>query len=193
MMPAMPHPIPTAVPDFFVSGDTVKWQIILSDYPASDGWTLKYRLINASVRIDITAAASGADHLVTLAATTSAAYAAGKYTWQAYVEKAAERYTVGSGTIEIKPNLAAQTSGYDTRSSAKKALDAINVALEAYGQKAWVQEYEIAGRRMKFKSSEEFLAFRSKLMIEARGEESAARIAAGLSPRNKIRVRFGGG
>lgn len=185
----MPHSIPSAVPDSFVAGDTVKWQISLDDYPASDSWVLKYRLINASAKIDITAA--GADHLVTLTAATSAGYAAGKYTWQAYVEKAAERYTVGSGAIEIKPNLAAQTTGYDTRSSAKKALDAMNTALELYGQKAWVESYEVAGRTMKFKSSEEFIAFRSRLQIEVRGEEAAARIAAGLSPRNKIHVRFG--
>lgn len=184
-------PILTLVPDSFVSGDTVLWRISLADYPASDGWVLKYRLINANSRIDINAAASGAAHLVTITASASAGYTAGKYAWQAYVEKSAERYTVGSGAIEIKPNLAAQTSGYDTRGSAKKALDAINAALELYGQKAWVESYEIAGRSMRFKSSDEFLAFRSRLMIEVRGEESAARIAAGLSPRNKIRVRFG--
>lgn len=192
-MQVMPHPILTAAPDYFFAGDTVKWQISLQDYPASSGWVLKYRLINASGKIDVTAAASGSDHLITITAAASAAYAAGKYTWQAFVEKSGERYTVGSGAIEIKRNLAAESAGYDTRTSAKKALDAINTALEIYGQKAWVESYEVAGRSMNFKSSEEFLAFRSKLIIEVRAEEAAARVAAGLSPRNKIRVRFGGG
>lgn len=192
-MYAMAQPIPTAVPDFFVSGDTVKWQISLSEYPASDGWVLKYRLINAISKLDLTAAASGADHLITLTASATAGYPAGKYIWQGYVEKAAERYTVGSGSIEVRPDLAAKTSGYDSRSSAKRALDAMNSALEVYGQKAYVQSYEVAGRTMTFKNNGEFLAFRSRLQVEVRGEEAAARIAAGLSPRNKIHVRFGGG
>ena len=187
----MPQPIPTAVPDSFISGDTVTWKISLSDYPASDSWVLKYRLINANSKLDLTAAASGADHLVTLTAAATAAYPAGGYIWQGYVEKAAERYTVGSGSVEIRPNLAARTSGYDSRSSAKKALDAMNTALEVYGQKAYVQSYEVAGRTMSFKNNAEFLAFRSRLQVEVRGEEAAARIAAGLSPRNKIRVRYG--
>lgn len=191
MMAAMPPPVPTAVPEFFVAGDTLTWKISLPDYPANAGWTLKYRLINAAGRIDITAAASGADHLITVATATSAAYVPGKYTWQAYVEKSTERYTVGSGAIEIKPNLAAQTAGYDTRSPARKALDAIDAALATYGNKAWTQSYQIAGRGMTFRSNEEFVRFRSKLIVEVRGEEAAERMAAGLSPRRKIRVRFG--
>ena len=172
------------------AGDTIIWQKSLSDYPANDGWVLAYTLINAAAKKTVTAAASGADHLVTITAATSAAWAAGLYTWVATVTKAAERYTVGTGSITVVADLAALAT-FDARTSARKALDAVNLALETYGSKAYLQAYEINGRSQKFHTPGDFLAFRSRLSAEVAGEEAAANIAAGIQPRNQIRVRFG--
>lgn len=176
-------------PGRITAGDTVIWLRSLSDYPASAGWVLAYTLINSTTKISLTASALGADHLVSVAASTTAAWAAGSYTWHAVVTKAAERYTVGQGSITIAPNLAAAAT-YDTRSSAKKALEAVNTLLESYGSKAYLQGYEINGRKQQFQSPGEFLAFRSKLQAEVAREDNAARIAAGLAPRNQVMVRF---
>lgn len=180
--------IPTTVPVSVTAGDTLQWRIALADYLASAGWTLKYRLINAANKYDITAAASGADYLVTVAAATSAAYAAGTYSWQAYVEKGTERFTVGSGSLVVKPNLAAQASGYDTRSHARKTLAAIEAWIE--GRDPGVAEYEIAGRRMKYIPKAELLAMRSRYQREVREEEAAERISNGLAAGNRLLVRF---
>ena len=70
----MSQNIPTSEPESLVAGDTVTWQKTLSDYPASDGWVLSYRLINAAGNIDITSSASGDDHLVSVAATATAGW-----------------------------------------------------------------------------------------------------------------------
>jgi hypothetical protein len=179
----------TTEPSRVTAGDTVTWQKSLSDYPATASWVLSYTLINSTSKISITAAASGSDHLVSVAAATTASWAAGTYTWLAVVTKAAERYTVGQGSITIAANLAAQAT-YDTRSTAKKALEAVNALLETYGSKAYLQGYEINGRKQQFQTPGEFLAFRSKLQAEVAREDNAARIAAGLAPRNQISVRF---
>lgn len=176
-------------PSRITAGDTVSWLKCLSDYPATSAWVLSYTLINSATKITFTASASGADHLVSIAAATTAGWAAGSYTWVAVATKAAERYTVGQGSITIAPNLAAATT-FDTRSTAKKALEAVNLALESYGAKAYLQSYEIAGRKQQFNSPGDFLAFRSKLIAEVAREDNAARIAAGLAPRNQIAVRF---
>lgn len=186
----MAQTVPTSEPASVVAGDTVAWTKALADYPASAGWVLKYRLINAAGKIDITASASGADHAVAVSATTSATWPSGDYTWQGYVEKAAERYTVGSGQITVKPDLAAQAAGFDTRSSAKKALDLLDAAMVSHGATAWAQEYEIAGRRMKFKSVGDFLAWRDRLRADVAREEAADRIAAGQGGGTKLYVRF---
>jgi hypothetical protein len=179
----------TTEPTRVTAGDTITWQKNYTDYPASSGWVLSYTLINSTTKLTITAAASGADHLVSVAAAVTAAWAAGAYTWQAVVTRAAERFTVGQGHITVAPNLAAATT-YDTRTVARKALDAVNAALETYGAKAYLQSYEIAGRKQQFHSPGDFLAFRSKLQAEVAQENNAARLAAGLAPRNQIRVRF---
>jgi len=179
----------TSEPSRITAGDTVAWNKSLADYPASSGWVLTYTLINASAKISFSASALGADHMVSVSAATSAAWAAGSYTWLAVVTKAGERYTVGTGTIVVAPDLAAATV-FDTRSSARKALEAVNLALESYGAKAYLQSYEIAGRKQAFSSPGDFMAFRSRLMAEVAREDNAARIKAGLSPRNQISVRF---
>lgn len=179
----------TTEPSRVTAGDTVTWLKSLADYPASAGWVLTYTLINSAAKITITATASGADHLVSVSAATSAGYTAATYTWHAAVAQGAERYTVGTGSIVIAPNLAA-ASTFDTRSTAKRALEAVNLALESYGAKAYLQSYEIAGRKQAFSSPGDFMAFRSKLMAECAREDNAARLAAGLSAKNQLFVRF---
>jgi len=187
--------IPTFEPVIVTAGDTIAWTRAFSDYPASAGWTLKYRLINAAGKIDITAAASGADHAVTVSAATSAAWAAGTYAWQAYVEGGgSERYTVGTGSIVIKPNLAAQTGGFEARGTWEKALADLRAALAAWiTSSGQVQEYEIAGRRMKFVSADDL---RKRIAIaekEAAREAAATAAAAGNPLGRQLYVRFNHG
>lgn len=154
----MTAPIPSVEPTTLTAGDTVKWTRSLADYSAADSWVLKYRLINAAETIDITATASGADHLVSVAASTTDAWVAGDYTWQAYVEKAGERYTVGTGTLKIKPDLAAAAAGVDTRTTAAKMvadLEAASLDYATNGQ-GGVQRYTIGGREMWFEQAADF-------------------------------------
>jgi hypothetical protein len=187
--------IPTTEPSYVTAGDTVAWTKSLSDYPATASWVLKYRLINASAKIDITATASGADHAVSVAKSTTAAWAAGWYDWQAYVEKAAERYTVGTGRLEIRPDLADVTaSGFDNRSTARQIYDTLVAAYKsAVTSRAFVQEYEIAGRRMKFNNRAEWITEIDYWRSQVTAEEQAARLAAGMAAGNKLLVRFNNG
>lgn len=184
-MASLPDREPAAV----VAGDTVRWRRRLPEHPTADGWTLKYRLINAANRYDIVASVQGDEFLVEASAATTAAWAPGTYAWQAYVERPGERHTVGGGTLAVKPNLAAQSAGYDTRSHARRALEAIEAVLERRASEAHL-EYEIAGRRLRFIPVAELLALRDRYRMEVRAEEDAERAAAGLASRNKIRVRL---
>lgn len=178
-------------PTSFTAGDTLSWTRTLADYPASAGWVLAYRFINATSKFDITSTASGANHLVSVPAATSAAYAAGTYSWQAFVTKAAERYTVGSGVCVVDPNLAAvSAAGYDDRSAARKALDALNAGLQQFGSNAHVHGYSIEGREMRYRTFADFMAARDRLVQEVAREEAAQRAAAGLAGKNRLRVRF---
>jgi len=180
----------TTEPDRITAGDTLEWVKSLPSYPASAGWVLRYAIVSNSAAYNFTATASGDEHAISVAAATTAAWAAGSYAWTAAVTLGATRHTVGNGRLTIAPNLSAATSGVDTRSPARQALDAMNTALAAYGAKAYMQSYSIAGRQQTFRNPAEFMALRDKLSAEVAREDNAARIAAGLPTRNTLAVRF---
>ena len=66
-------------PEKLTSGVTWKWKKTVSDYPASE-WTLTYYLRkDGAAATSFSATADGDTHLVTVAAATTAGYAAGVY------------------------------------------------------------------------------------------------------------------
>ena len=181
--------IPTTEPTSVVAGDTLTWTKSLPDYLPGT-WTLKYRLINAAGKFDITATTSGNLHLVTVTSTTSASYTAGDYTWQAWVEKTGERVTVGEGTITVRPNIAALNT-LDARTHAAVIRDQLKAAYTAYTvSNGNVSEYEIAGRRMRYRSAAEILTQLNFWEARVNAEKKTERIAAGLNGGGKVMVRF---
>lgn len=179
------------LPTIFTAGDTLSFTDTLADYPASAGWFLNYRIINSAGKVDIQSTASGDDHVFSVAATVTDDWNAGDYQWQAFVTKAAERYTVSTGSITIKPDLAAEAAGYDARSTAIKAIADLKSALATWtATSGHVAEYEIAGRRMKFKSVQEISDLLAFWKREAADDESAQRIASGQSGARRVLVRF---
>ena len=185
----MAHQIPTSEPATLRAGDTATWTKSLSDYSAADGWTLSYVLTKTGTRLTFSASASGADHLVSVSAATTAGWTAGSYSWASRVSKAGEVYSISSGTIEILADIATISAGTDVRSHAKKTLDALEAWIE--GRDMGVAEYEIAGRRLKTISITELLKLRDRYRRDVAAENSVARAAAGLPSRNKLQVRIG--
>jgi hypothetical protein len=183
--------IHTSEPSSVIAGDTLSWQKSLASYPASAGWTLHYRLINAETHLDIPSSANGEAHLINIPAATSAAYAPGIYSWQSYVTNiGGERYTIQTGKIEINPDWTA-LSLLDTRSIARQILDALEAAwVSASAKRAFVWEYKIAGRQMKFATRVEWIAELDYWRREVAKEERAEKIAAGLDSGRKVYVRF---
>lgn len=184
----MAAPIPTTEPTTLLAGDTASWLITLAHYPASDGWALVYTLINATAKITFTSAASGDTHQVTVPAATTSAWAAGQYTWRCQAVKAAEAYTVASGTVQVQGSFSAAT--FDARSHARKTLDAVEAYLEN-PQNLTAAMYEIAGRRLQRLSVPDLLTLRDRYRAEAAQEEARARIARGLPNPGRVMVRFG--
>jgi hypothetical protein len=182
--------IPTSEPTEITAGDSAAWTKSLADFSASDGWVLSYTLINAASKISISTSASGADHATSVAASVTAGWAPGTYYWQAVCTLGLARYTVGTGSITVRPNLAVATL-FDTRTPAAIALAAADLALATYGAKAYLQEYEINGRRQKFTDPSAFMAWRNALKQEVARETNVSNIAAGMGDRSKVFVRLG--
>lgn len=177
---------PTTEPGSIVAGDTAKWLRSLDEYPASQSWVLSYTLVSAAQRYTFTATASGDDHLVNVAATTTQSWAAGTYSWVARVSKAGEVFTVGSGTIAVRPSFGAAV---DARSHARKVLEAIEAVLEGRATSE-VAQYEIAGRSLRYIEPAELLKLRDRYRAEVAREDAAQQVAAGLPDSRRVFVRF---
>lgn len=177
----------TAVPATFTAGDTFDLLLSDSDFSAADGWTLKLALRGGGSVIDITSTASGADHLFHVAADSSAGppavvgtdvWKSGRYTAYLYAEHASlGRYSVSSTTLQILADPTALTATADTRSHARKVLDAIEAVIEG---RASVDQEEISldtggGRRtLKRTPIKDLLELRSIYAAQVRSEEAAA-------------------
>lgn len=180
--------------DRIIAGDTLDFVTTLPDYPASGGYTLKYRLSPRTTgsAIDITCSASGDDHRCGAAAATTALWTAGEYSWACWVEKGAERYGGTEypwrGECTILPNPATTTT-YDSRSDARKALDAMNAFLAGSTDMS-VKRYTIAGRELERWPLADLLKARDKLKAEVWSEDAAAKLEAGLGNPRRVYVRF---
>ena len=102
-----------------------------------------------------------------------------------------DRYTIGQGRTTIRPDLANQAAGFDARTEAQRAQDDLRSALLKWlSTSGHVQEYEIAGRRMRFSTADEIRARMAIAQREVANETAAQRIAAGQTTGRRVLVRF---
>lgn len=180
---------PTTEPREITAGDSIRWRRSLPEHPPADGWTLKYALVNAGGNISITAVPDGGDFLVEVSPTDSGGWVSGDYTWVAYVEKSGERRTVDRGEIRVHPNLAALTGGYDTRSHARRMLDAVCAVLEKRATATHLS-YQHDGRQLQYIPHSELLELKEHYAREVAKEEALERARKGLSRRNRVLVKL---
>jgi hypothetical protein len=188
--------LPTTAPASFRAGDSAAWKTALPDYPSTDGWSLIYRLIfPGSAVADIPATGgTGGDYTIALSATVTSAWPAGPGTLVSRVDRGSgaglERLTLNQQAVVILPNLAT-ANNFDGRSANVKALADARAALAQYmanGQ-MHVAEYEIAGRRMKFRSAQEIIDLIAYYEREVAKERAAAALMQGIAP-GRIYTRF---
>ncbi len=130
---------PQIEPGVLIVGDRWLWKRtdLASEYPV-DEYTLKYSLRlqgTGATEIEITATGTGIEYLIEEASTTTTAYTAGTYEWQAYLtrDSDSERITIDRGVTEVRPNRDAATT--DPRSHVKIVLDAIRAVIEGTATK----------------------------------------------------------
>jgi hypothetical protein len=191
----MAYEVPEIEPLELTAGDLVTWTRTFADFSAADGWVLSYALTkDASSSSQITFTASTyqtTDFIVSVAKATTANWTAARYTAQGYVTKAAtsERYQVYSGSILIRPNLAAATGGLDVRSHARKVLDAIESVIESRAGKA-IQTWSGLEQSFSLIPTPDLLKMRDQYTVEWNNEKAAERIRLGLGTGRNVFVRF---
>jgi len=179
-----------------IKGDTLTLSYSLADY-SSQTYDIWVALRGASA-VDIktgtsgvTVTKSGGNFSIVVTAATTAGWTAGKYSYAVYAGKSswAERYIVYSGRVTVVENIATQVAGYDGRSHAQKALDAIEAVLENRASRDQSQ-YSIAGRQITKMTIDELLKFRNYYRSEVEAERLAERAANGDNPGYMVKVKF---
>lgn len=175
-----------------IAGDTLSFPTSVEGFSAADGWLLKFALVplsGAGTRIDLTSTADGAGFLTQVAADVTAAWALGRYSWQSYVVKGAESYTVATGTTEVVANPRTSSGPLDLRSDARIALEAVQAVIAGRATDG-VLSYRINERELRSYEMRDLLTLESKLKADVRREDAAARLAAGLPSRKQLHVRL---
>lgn len=179
-------------PTTLQAGDTIAWSTTIEGATPADGWTLNYRILWPSGRepVEITAAADGDGYRVDVAASASADWPAAMATLVSWVAKGAERRTIARRPLQILPDLAS-AAAFDSRSANAQALAAAEAALAAYvmGGKAHVAEYEIDGKRMRFRSTAEITDLIAYYRARVAKENAGAVLLAGGTP-GRVNVRM---
>lgn len=186
--------------DKLIAGDALDFDTAVVDsdgnqYTPADGWAMTLRLVprtsGSAIDIATTATDDGMEFAAEVASATTALWVAGTYSAFALVTKSGERKTVHIGEVEILADPATATS-YDVRSEAQQTLEALRSALKSYNSngQGHVAEYEIAGRRMKFRSSAEIVEQIRYWEGVVAAETAGARVQAGQSSGRKVYTRF---
>jgi hypothetical protein len=188
-----------------IAGDTFDQTIEVNDYPASDGWTLKYRLAPkfatpsmAAFTLTATTNANGRDYDVQASPATTAAWVPGTYNGVRWVEKVGARQTLKYGDgfeefglFEVKADPSALAQGYDGRSQARKAVDDLKSAMATFHSSGGrVKSYSIGNRQMEFENQAEIVQLIDYWQRLLDNEEATAKMAAGLGNPRNIGIRF---
>ena len=188
------------IPAQIRAGDTVKWRDVAgadnlgNAISSSGGWSLIYslRTNTASEGATVTGTAYGTGWEFTISQTTSAAFDAGSWYWQAEARNSGVHVTLGAGQLEVLPGLSytGTPGAFDGRSQAQKDLDAVQSAIRSIIAGGAVAEYTIGSRRLKKMEMTDLLMLESSLKAEVKREQKASLIANGLGNPHNLFVRF---
>lgn len=184
----MARELPTKEPRSLVAGATAKWSKSLADYPAGDGWTLKYFLRGLGDPLDITCTADGDDFLATITAAQSATLDPGNYTIQGQVSKSGEKYIVFQQEITILPALETSINNFDSRTIEEQILESINTALKNSSGNDIIK-YSIGDRSIERSRSEAIAEHRYYSAI-VREQRRRKRVANGGEYFDSIQTEF---
>ena len=124
-------------PKQILIGDTATWTESLSDYTPAN-WDLYYFFQGPANGFNIKATASGSNYLMTINATESAKFAAGRWKFTAVVKKGTERHIIDScsGYLTALANPETSTAVIESREFSQQVVDALKATILGRATKA---------------------------------------------------------
>lgn len=168
------------------AGLTAAWVLETPLYPAADGWTIQYEMVNAAEHISFSSTTEDGRHKVIVSAATTGAWTPGEYMFQAVAVKGLEKYLVEGGSVIVVPSF---SESFDARPHCKKVLDAVEALLEGKAGKD-VAKYIIGSRRLDHYTFPELLVLRDKYQAEWRRWQQGEKLRQGIGGGGNVLVRF---
>jgi len=174
------------------AGDSASWRDdpwFSPQYGArltSVDWVLSYQLRGAS-QLALAGVPDGEGWRTSIATADSAQLTAGAYVWGAYLSRAGERVTIGSGNLSVVADLAALTEPMDARSLAERALADCEKALASYSK---TKKYAIGSRQSEYYDPVQLMALRDFWQKRVNNERARSAVANGRTNPRKLLVRF---
>lgn len=143
------------------SNTTWEWSASVPGYSSADGYTLKYFFRGTLGKFDVTGTADGAGGWsISVADETTKGYKPGFYSYLAIVEKDGKKFEVGSGGLQVLPDLQSADT-FDGRTLNKKILDNLDAKLLDMSVRI-EDEYEVFDRRLKVTDRTKLLELRDE-------------------------------
>lgn len=159
------------LPDNIGAGLTFNRLLTLTAYPAPE-WVLTLYL-RGKQNVDLVATAEGSQHRFSASAQMTSTWMAGDYWFTLRATNGADVVEVETGSITVTPDMASVSEGFDGRSQAQIALDAINAVI---GKRATLDQerYRINNRELYRTSIADLLKLRSFYRLEVKREQQKA-------------------
>lgn len=159
------------LPDKIGAGLTFDRLLTLTAYPAPE-WTVTILMRGASV-IDLAAVAEGSQHRISADATTTGSWSPGNYWYSIRATDGTDVVEVEQGSLVVTPDMANAAAGFDGRSQAQIALEAIDAVL---GKRATMDQerYRINNRELYRTPISDLIKLRSYYANLVRQENAAA-------------------
>lgn len=173
------------IPDRITAGLSFSAAAAVAAHPAPD-WNLTLH-IRGPQAIDLVAEVRGSGHRFAATAAATAAWQPGEYWYSLRASNAADTVEIETGQLRVLPDMVAAGEGFDGRSQAQTALDAIEAVL---GKRATLDQerYRINNRELYRTPIADLLKLRSFYAQQVRRE--AARKSGSNKFGRPILVRF---
>lgn len=175
------------VPNTISAGLSLRLSLTLPAYPASE-WSAVL-VMRGPGPIDIEADADGDQHVFAATAEQTTSWAPGRYQYQVRVGDGTDVFAAECGFIDVTADLALLPEDTDTRTHARRMLDAIEAVLENRATLEQ-QRYSIGTRELWRVPVGDLRKLRDHYRDEVRRQDAAARGRSSLLGRAvKVRLR----
>lgn len=174
-------------PAEIIAGDTLSFEPS-TDYDSTTD-ILTFVLTKEGKHIAFNASDNSGSYLVTVLPSITKDWYPGDYHYSAFVTVGTDRYTIGGGSVLLKPDLATLTAGYDGRSHVQKVVDALRSTMEKKAtrdQSAMMVE----GQSISRMTPDDILMWLGKYEHKLRAEKQQEAVDNGQANGSKILVRF---